>query len=252
MKIILSYLFLNLVLATNVLCQKLTYYYGERIEKSKIVNPIITGTDPLPDYDYTWHVELSYPLSEKFNILSSYMRYTGHTRMALSPELVEFGWGGGGSALVQIRRFGVGAYYTIFNYNNRIKASPVINVEYEYSYRLEVDGVSLRNFYREEIDNPRFAPWYTYAEPLEMRQILPTIGLKIDLRLFWRFYFNFEWSWSFGHTPNQNFFFDHSFDGVIQPRGHWQSDGTMYLKSIGMSILLWGPVEKTKKGVTFF
>lgn len=239
------------MLATSASAQKLTYFYGERLEKSKVVTPIITGADRLPSYDYTWHVELSYPIRNKLNVLCSYMKYTGHTGMSLDPDLVEYGWFGGGSALVQIRRFGVGAFYNIFNYNNRIKIAPVLNLEYEYSYRLELEGITLRNYFRPDTDNPRFAPWYTYAEPLQFKQVLPTVGFKIDTRLFWRLYLNMEWSWSFGHTANQNFFFDHSFDGVVQPRGHWQSDGTMYLKSIGLSILLWGPVEKTKKGITF-
>jgi hypothetical protein len=142
---------------------------------------------------------------------------------------------GHGSAYTRMIRYGLYAKYKILDYGGIFIITPYVQLDYESSSAK--DGVSIAQIF-EKGDRIDFEGVVS-VETIKMSQILPSVGISGSLKLFWRVYLTGEMYWSFGHTAHQKMYFDYTYKGDPQPRGEWESDGSGWIRSVGISIILW-------------
>lgn len=185
----------------------------------------------------------SYPVfNGKFKITGIFGNFWGLTYFNADDGEVTIG---SGSGRTKINRYGLQLSWNMMTWKNRIKFGPYIRLDYESS-NVQVEGVSYGSTYT--VENNKNYQGQVYVEPFAGGQILPSLGLSLSIRLFWKISFIGDMFWSFGHRTYQRMWFDYSYKGVPQPRAEWHTKGSGFVKTLGIGIQIWdGNKKKNRK-----
>lgn len=226
----LIHIYLFLSLSANA--QSFGYAAGSFNYKYKDVNPIKNQgkhyrTDKIKIYI------LQYPLNENFSISFVHSNYWGWTSFAADDELRNIG---NESAYTRLNRYGLQANWNVWRYKKYVTLSPFLRIDYEKN-DVQISGLTNSTNYLPDPQNNYEGS--IFVETYEGGQILPTLGLTLSLRPYWKIWIFGDLFYSIGHKTYQRLYFDYSYKGVMQPRAEWHSQGSGFVKSIGIGIDLW-------------
>ena len=102
--------------------------------------------------------------------------------------------------------------------------------------------------WRPEWTKGPYTEWDMYVQPLPGKQVLPGAALRINIRLFWRIYFHYEYGFTVGHREFQKFYFVNDYLGEPGVTGEWSSDGDLHYRTWGFSVKFLGPMDRFEKG----
>ncbi len=132
--------------------------------------------------------------------------------------------------MIDLKRFGIKFQYTLINIKNRISVSPFLLVDYEAREVQDYGGYIFAS-----INEPNINGNISF-EANDGFQIIPSFGASIKLNLFWKLFLTGNVMYSIGTKPYQKLFFDYSLNNVKQKTAEWQTDGSGFVKSIGLGI----------------
>lgn len=176
---------------------------------------------------------IDYPIFNEFSVTFLYTYYWGWTNFRAKDDLRSIG---NGSAYTKLNRFGLQLNWDVIKYKKQLILSPYIRIGYEHN-DVQIPGITNSRNYLPEPNNNYAGS--IFVETFDGGQILPTLGLRLSIRPFWKFWIYGDLSYSLGHKTYQRLYFDYTYKGVEQPRAEWHSQGSGLIKSIGIGIQLW-------------
>jgi hypothetical protein len=220
--------------------QAIGYFSGVFDYDYKNVNRIV-NQDKHYNTDTYQGVIIDYPFNENISIGVSWAMYWGWTSFRAEDELRSIG---DGSAYTKLNRYGVQGNWNIFHYKNIFKFSPYVRLDYE---KTDVQISGLTNSVNYLPDPKNNYEGSIFIETFDGGQVLPSLGLRLSLRPFWKVWIFGDLFYSFGHKTHQRLYFDYSYKGVPQQRAEWHSQGSGFVKTIGIGIQLWDENKRKKK-----
>ena len=231
--------------------QSITYFKGKTWTPSYVVLDAI-GSYVEIDSRKSSRFSISYPVTDKLELSLSYWDYGAFTQFYLfNPDAEIYNFYGHGSARIFLKRYGLGINYPLVNFKNVIVVNAAARIEYE-STDIYSDFSVVKIFDLANNDIEGYFPGVATVRTYPGTQVLPSIGFRIDLHLFWRITLHAQYDWTFGHRVTQSMYFDYSYYGEAQPTAEWYTDGTMHIEMLGISLKFWGDKEKPSDKVSFF
>jgi len=220
--------------------QSLGYFAGTFDYKYKELNGIINQGKHYKKDKYQGFI-IDFPINEKFSFSFQYGKYKGWTSYIAEDDLSIIG---DGSAYTRQNRYGLQGNWNVFHYKSYVILSPYLRVDYEKN---DVQISGLTNSVNYIPDPKNNYEGSIFVETYEGGQILPSFGLRLSLRPFWKVWIFGDLFYSFGHKTHQRLYFDYSYKGVPQERAEWHSQGSGFVKTIGIGIQLWDESKRKKK-----
>jgi len=221
-----------ILIYTNLKGQSIGYYTGIFDYHFKEINPIVNQIKHYKTDTYQGLI-IDYPINDKLSINFSYANYSGWSSFAAEDELSIIG---NGSAYTRLNRYGLQANWNILSYKKYVSVSPYLRIDYE---RNDVQISGLTNSFNYIPDPNNNYEGSIFVETFNGGQALPSLGLRISLRPFWRIWIFGDVFYSIGNKTHQRYYFDYSYKGIPQERAEWHSQGSGFVKTIGIGIQLW-------------
>lgn len=215
-----------------VFSQSIGYFTGIFDYRYKEILPII-NQDKHYNTDVYQGLVLDYPISNSFSLGLSIAKYWGWTSFRADDDFRSIG---DGSAYVKLNRLGIQGEWHIYKYKTYLKISPYVRIDYEKN-DVQISGLTNTVNYLPDPQNNYEGS--IYVETYEGGQILPSLGFRVSLRPFWKVWIFGDLFYSIGHRTHQRLYFDYSYKDVPQQRAEWHSNGSGFVKTIGIGIQLW-------------
>ena len=218
--------------------------------KSNVVSPVQGSFQRKNDFNFPYKSAfLSYPVADKWTLGLEYVKSSGWTSFSLEDEFCS-GFCGHGSSRIRLHRYSLYIERQLFDWRNIFKITSYVKVIYEDavpSGPFDFGELRLVNEWQPTDTGP-YTEWQVVVQPLQGRQVLPGVAIRLNLKLFWRLYFHFEYGATLGHRDFQKLFFENNYLGQAGTTGEWSSNGTLQYRIWGLSVKFMGEIERFEKG----
>ena len=226
---IISFFFICLPIYSN--SQIISFGQGLIYYKSKTISPIINEIEEVDSSPFH-RFSIQHTIFKKWKLNHTISGYRGFSRFKVDTDF----WRGNGSSSSMLFKYGLLLMFDIAK-SERLHISPLIGFEFEYTASNANPG-EIRALIDEDSD-PNYYGLIS-LETIPRNQILPVVGLDFSYRFWWRFYINFNTYAAYGYKPYQKYYFDYTYNGVLQPTGEWHTNGSGFFITIGVGYHLWG------------
>jgi hypothetical protein len=227
-----------IVYSINIKAQYFSIHpIGEAKFYSSTVSPILHQEGRYPDN--AQYIGLKYDqwaMNKKLLIGGFFFRFNGSAGFLVSEPY--FGYG---NVSTTIYRFGGFAGWNLLASKSRFTMTPFVTLIFQ--------NASIKSPSREigPID-PLYLPFEgtRFTEVLGGNQIVLGPGFDVSWNPFWKILINIKMCYSFAFKPYQRYIVEYTYNGVPQPDGVWESDGTGMFYSLGLGFRLFDIKMKTK------
>ncbi len=213
---------------------------GEAKYYSKTISPILNQDGRFADNRQYIGIKYDHwSMNKRLLIGVFYFKFRGSTGF----QVIEpyFGYGNINTTL---NRFGAFAGWNLLSSKSNFTISPFATIIFQNAFTTSPSG---------EVGpiDPIYLPYQgtRYIEALGGNQIVLGPGFDIGWNPFWKIFINIKMHYAFAFKPYQRYIVEYSYNGVQQPDGVWETDGTGMFYSLGLGFRLFDIQMKTKSKV---
>lgn len=221
---------LILIIPFNVNSQNLGFAIGDVWIVQNTIKPVVNETSGIESMSESYNIYFDDIIRlKKFKFGLGVKIYEGWSHYSIEIPAESYK-SAGGFGYTGLTRYGLKLRYNLFDkYSKNFLIHGLLSCELEVS-----DPLQNRLTGKNRSLNDEYYEGDFYYELIKRSQLVPTIGIDLEYKLFKFLVFKAEYVYTKGFVPYQKYYFDYSYKSQKQTGAEWHSNGTAHNLSIGL------------------